>query len=101
MDSDIRNINKNPKLPGVTSIDSRPEINTEAVDNKDPEDLTSKPETAVSGFESQRVSSLKPQKSNIAGMDESDPLEDEDILKIDRLQLINASARYQLLSANQ
>ena len=32
---------------------------------------------------------------------QSDPLEDEDIMKIDRLQLINASARYQLLSANQ
>lgn len=32
---------------------------------------------------------------------ESDPLQDEDIMKIDRLQLINASARYQLLSANQ
>jgi len=30
----------------------------------------------------------------------SDPLQDEDIMKIDRLQLINASARYQLLSAN-
>lgn len=32
---------------------------------------------------------------------QSDPLQDEDIMKIDRLQLINASARYQLLSANQ
>lgn len=26
--------------------------------------------------------------------DDKDPLEDEDIFKIDRLQLINASARY-------
>ena len=33
--------------------------------------------------------------------DSNNPLMDEDILKIDRLQLINASARYQLLSANQ
>lgn len=33
--------------------------------------------------------------------DDKDPLEDEDIFKIDRLQLINASARYQLLSANK
>ena len=32
---------------------------------------------------------------------QGDPLQDEDIMKIDRLQLINASARYQLLSANQ
>jgi len=32
---------------------------------------------------------------------QADPLQDEDIMKIDRLQLINASARYQLLSANQ
>ena len=41
-------------------------------------------------------------QSNIMGNDYAggDPLEDEDILKIDRLQLINASARYQLLSAN-
>jgi len=35
------------------------------------------------------------------GMARDNPLQDEDILKIDRLQLINASARYQLLSANQ
>jgi len=37
-------------------------------------------------------------KANIYTID--NPLYDEDILKIDRLQLINASARYQLLSAN-
>lgn len=47
----------------------------------------------------------KKQLENISevmgGMTDQDPLEDEDILKIDRLQLINASARYQLLSANQ
>ena len=34
-------------------------------------------------------------------LNDQDPLQDEDIMKIDRLQLINASARYQLLSANQ
>jgi len=34
-------------------------------------------------------------------VNDQDPLQDEDIMKIDRLQLINASARYQLLSANQ
>jgi len=39
-------------------------------------------------------------KISEADRQERDPLEDEDILKIDRLQLINASARYQLLSAN-
>ena len=30
-----------------------------------------------------------------------DVLKDEDVRKLDRLQLINASARYELLSANQ
>jgi hypothetical protein len=40
-------------------------------------------------------------KSNSVIQNDSDPLQDEDIMKIDRLQLINASARYQLLSANQ
>ena len=30
-----------------------------------------------------------------------DVLQDEDVRKLDRLQLINASARYELLSANQ
>lgn len=40
-----------------------------------------------------------PMKTYI-GIPENNPLQDEDILKIDRLQLINASARYQLLSAN-
>lgn len=30
-----------------------------------------------------------------------DVLHDEDVRKLDRLQLINASARYELLSANQ
>ena len=44
--------------------------------------------------------SIEPEDQH-AVMPKSDPLEDEDILKIDRLQLINASARYQLLSANQ
>ena len=38
-------------------------------------------------------------KANTYSID--NPLYDEDIQKIDRLQLINASARYQLLSANQ
>jgi hypothetical protein len=38
-------------------------------------------------------------KANVYSVD--NPLYDEDIQKIDRLQLINASARYQLLSANQ
>ena len=32
---------------------------------------------------------------------EDENIQDDDIEKIDRLQLINASARYQLLSANQ
>lgn len=40
-------------------------------------------------------------KGNSVIQNDSDPLQDEDIMKIDRLQLINASARYQLLSANQ
>lgn len=33
--------------------------------------------------------------------DDEDVLNDDDIRKIDRLQLINASARFELLSANQ
>jgi hypothetical protein len=33
-------------------------------------------------------------KLNNVVRDDSDPLQDEDIMKIDRLQLINASARY-------
>ena len=40
-------------------------------------------------------------RGNVLNEMQSDPLQDEDIMKIDRLQLINASARYQLLSANQ
>jgi len=32
---------------------------------------------------------------------ESDELRDEDMMRLDKLQLINASARYELLSANQ
>ena len=34
-------------------------------------------------------------------MDDNDVLKDDDIRKIARLQLINASARFELLSANQ
>jgi hypothetical protein len=33
-------------------------------------------------------------------MDDNDVLKDDDIRKIARLQLINASARFELLSAN-
>ena len=53
------------------------------------------------GFGSKKPSNATRGGGHIHDDMQSDPLQDEDIMKIDRLQLINASARYQLLSANQ
>lgn len=124
VDSDIRNLAKNNKA-SVISINQKDGQALESF-RKNQNDVNQSTDTRLQDFSPVIKQELKNQlaenNSNeetalledggavyknqdpmvtYTGMGRDNPLQDEDILKIDRLQLINASARYQLLSANQ
>jgi len=90
---------------GATNVNSvtRKSTSQTPSNNQNPnkELITEDSTTEGGGFGSKKPSFAARGGGHILNDMQSDPLQDEDIMKIDRLQLINASARYQLLSANQ
>ena len=120
VDADILNANKHPTLQSVIKADDL-KIDMPKVDNtyntaspnielhsptqknihqnvalQSQEQLKEDSVECTSNKEIKTNQTSNAIQSNIMGNNyaDGDPLEDEDILKIDRLQLINASARY-------
>ena len=85
----------------VNSITRKSTSQTPSNNQNQNKELITEDSTTEGGFGSKKPSFAARAGGHILNDMQSDPLQDEDIMKIDRLQLINASARYQLLSANQ
>lgn len=85
----------------VNSVTRKSTSQTPSNNQNQNKELITEDSTTEGGFGSKKPSFAARGGGHILNDMQSDPLQDEDIMKIDRLQLINASARYQLLSANQ